>query len=58
MQSVTIFVVVLALAIIGALALAGRRATAFMQDKKKRRGHHPMVKLPGPGAHGKRARKK
>jgi hypothetical protein len=57
-QTVTIFVVVLALAVVGALALAGRSARAFMQEKKKRQGSHPFAKLPGPGAHGKRARKK
>lgn len=57
MRTVTIVVIVLALAIIGAFMLASQRARVFMQEKKKRHGRHPFVKLPGPGTPGKRARK-
>lgn len=57
-RTMTIAIIVLALAVLGALMLAGRSARAFMEQKKRRHGKHPMVHLPGPGTSGKRARKK
>lgn len=56
MSTITLVVVLLVLAILGALALAGRSARKFMEEKK-RKHHHPAVRLP-PGRHGRHARKK
>lgn len=58
MRTMTIVVIALALAAVGAMMLAGRSARTFMQEKKRRRGRHPIVKLPSGGDHGKRGRKR
>ena len=52
MSTITIVVVLLVLAIIGALSLAGRSAKKFEQEKKRKHGHQP-VHLP-PAPHGRR----
>ena len=62
MSSLTIGITVLAAAIVGGTWLAGRRARAFMQDKRKRRrgvhGSHQPVRMPDPAPHGRRSRKR
>ena len=57
MSTITIGVILLVLAIFGALWLAGRSARRFTQEKKKRQHQHQAVRLP-PAPHGRRAKKK
>ena len=53
MSTITIVVILLVLAIIGALWLAGRSARKFTEEKKRKHGHNQPVRLP-PAPHGRR----
>ena len=53
MSTITLVVILLALAILGALALAGRSAKKFVEEKK-RKHHQPIVRMPPPGRHARR----
>ena len=55
MSTITLVVILLVLAIVGALALAGRSARKFVEDKKRKEHGHQAVRMPPPG---RRARRK
>lgn len=57
MSTITLVVILLVLAIFGLLALAGRSARKFEQEKKRKHHGPPPVRLP-PGRHGRHAPKK
>ena len=52
MSTITLVVILLVLAIVGALALAGRSAKKFVEEKK-RKHHFQAVRMP-PARHGRR----